>query len=420
MEILNKYHLKPEINEIGILLKNVSEFYQALNHGKDFLRTPHLLTENLEKIKFYKTETREKIEQYLETICECHNILKEFMPIIKYMSDEDFIEFFKYKEIYNQDIDRGLYKEIAIKIFDEMDKAKSTIPSTPQSICTIFNEILHAEKDETCIDIGMGKGRLAIVAGNEKIKGIEINGTRKEIADVMMMISNKKGEIFLADALDGNFEKEDVVLVDPPFGFNINPEVEDRDYLKWGNPMRNSEGHFLSLAIDKAKKRGAIILPQGALFRGGAEAEVRSNIIKDGCIEGVISLPAKILSYTGILVSIVFFRKDKKCDKIFFLDATTSFFRKIRGGVLIDDENLEELINIYKNFKEIEGISKLVSTDEVVKNDGILNVGRYIETIVEKEDPAKLEKEMKEYSKKADEFKRKSDIILEKLINATK
>jgi hypothetical protein len=38
----------------------------------------------------------------------------------------------------------------------------------------------------------------------------------------------------------------------------------------------------------------AIILPHGVLFRGGAEKGIRKKLLKDGHIDTVIGLPAKL------------------------------------------------------------------------------------------------------------------------------
>jgi type I restriction enzyme M protein len=48
----------------------------------------------------------------------------------------------------------------------------------------------------------------------------------------------------------------------------------------------------------------AIILPHGVLFRGGAEARIRTKLLKDGHIDTVIGLPAKLFFSTGIPVCI--------------------------------------------------------------------------------------------------------------------
>jgi type I restriction enzyme M protein len=49
----------------------------------------------------------------------------------------------------------------------------------------------------------------------------------------------------------------------------------------------------------------AIILPHGVLFRGGAEARIRTKLLKDGNIDTVIGLPAKLFFSTGIPVCIL-------------------------------------------------------------------------------------------------------------------
>jgi hypothetical protein len=47
----------------------------------------------------------------------------------------------------------------------------------------------------------------------------------------------------------------------------------------------------------------AIILPHGVLFRGGAEAEIREKLLKDGRIDTVIGLPAaKLITFSGLAV----------------------------------------------------------------------------------------------------------------------
>jgi hypothetical protein len=42
----------------------------------------------------------------------------------------------------------------------------------------------------------------------------------------------------------------------------------------------------------------AIILPHGVLFRGGTEARIREKLLKDGHIDTVIGLPAKLFFST--------------------------------------------------------------------------------------------------------------------------
>ena len=415
MQILKKYKFN-ETEKIGlIVIQQLGEFYISLEDEQNFLREAHFLVKNLNKINFYEKENRESIEKYLESICECHKFLKEYKIFIKEFSDDDFKYFFNFSKIYSQDLARGLYKDIALKIIDKIKGVEKFSYSTPNEINIIIDNILEVKKEESCLDFAFGKGSLAIQVSNKNIYGMEINSFYREIAQLMLEIANKEGEVKLGDALKDKIDEADVVVSNPPFGLNISSS-EDKEYLQWGNPLRSSDTHFISLALSKMKSRGALVLPQGALFRGGAEGEVRKKIIKEGYVEGIISLPNNIMNFTGIPISIVFLRKDKTMNKVFMLDATKDFFKKVRGGVVIEAKTLERIINIYNNFEKVEGISKMVSVEEILENDGVLNVGRYIEIKTKQINSMELLEEIKETYESIEKFKNESNLILEKLM----
>ena len=53
------------------------------------------------------------------------------------------------------------------------------------------------------------------------------------------------------------------------------------------------------LAVLKHDGRMATVMPHGVLFRGGAEQRIRTKLLKDGHIDTVIGLPAKLFYSTG-------------------------------------------------------------------------------------------------------------------------
>jgi type I restriction enzyme M protein len=67
-------------------------------------------------------------------------------------------------------------------------------------------------------------------------------------------------------------------------------------------PPKNGDYAFLLhlLASLKSTGKGAIILPHGVLFRGGAEASIRREIVERGYLKGIIGLPANLFYGTGI------------------------------------------------------------------------------------------------------------------------
>ena len=417
MENLRKYPFTNQILNNILFIKLLSEFYYSLNQGKDFLREPHYLVKNLNKINFFEKETKENVEKYINDIINCHDFLIKYKNILEDLKDEDFIKIFSPKGIYNQEIDRGQYTSIALNIIQKLEKYinQPGISSTSEIINIICSKILKVEKNETCFDFAYGKGALALQVGNIKISGMEINEENQEIGNLLLKISNKQGEIILGNSLEKNIPEADVIVSEPPFGTAFSSKEEKR-YLQWGEPSRLADLAFVSLAIAKAKNRGAIVVPQGVLFRGGNEEKIRENLIKSGYIEGIISLPNNIMNCTSIPVSIIFFRKNKVCSKIFMLDTTKDFFKKIRGGVVIDDEKLEKLISIYENFKEVENISKYINIEKIIENQSVLTVGRYIDTKTEEININDLANKMNKNFKIARKMGKESNDLLKKLM----
>jgi len=77
-------------------------------------------------------------------------------------------------------------------------------------------------------------------------------------------------------------------------------------------PQKNGDYAFLLhiLTCLKSTGKGAVILPHGVLFRGGAESTIRREIVRRGYIKGIIGLPANLFYGTGIPACIVVLDKE--------------------------------------------------------------------------------------------------------------
>ena len=91
-------------------------------------------------------------------------------------------------------------------------------------------------------------------------------------------------------------------------------------------PQKNGDYAFLLhiLACLKSTGKGAVILPHGVLFRGGAEADIRREIVRRGYIKGIIGLPANLFYGTGIPACIIVLDKENAAARkgIFMIDAS--------------------------------------------------------------------------------------------------
>lgn len=123
----------------------------------------------------------------------------------------------------------------------------------------------------------------------------------------------------------------------------------------------------------------AVILPHGVLFRGGAEARIRTKLLKDGHIDTVIGLPANLFYSTGIPVCILVLKKCKKSDDVLFINASEHFEKGKRQNSL-SLEHIDKILDTYQFRREEDRYSRRVSMQEIETNDHNLNISRYIST----------------------------------------
>jgi type I restriction enzyme M protein len=143
----------------------------------------------------------------------------------------------------------------------------------------------------------------------------------------------------------------------------------------------------------------ATVLPHGALFRSGAEGQIRKYIIeKQNYLDAVIGLPSNLFYGTSISATILIFKKCRKDDEdIIFIDASKDF-EKVGNQNKLNDENIEKIYNAYKNRKEIAKYSHKASVKEIKENEYNLNISRYVDTFEEEEniDIESVTKKLKE------------------------
>jgi type I restriction enzyme M protein len=136
----------------------------------------------------------------------------------------------------------------------------------------------------------------------------------------------------------------------------------------------------------------AVVMPHGALFRGGAEGHIRKYIIeKQNYLDAVIGLPSNLFYGTSIPATVLVFKKCRKDDEdILFIDASKEF-EKVGNKNRLTDENIKKIFDTYNNRKEIEKYSHKASLTEIKENDFNLNIPRYVDTF-EEEEPIDIEK----------------------------
>jgi len=187
----------------------------------------------------------------------------------------------------------------------------------------------------------------------------------------------------------GGLKTFDYVVANPPFSFKAwssGVDVANDPYgrFEYGTPpAKNGDYAFLLhiLASLKSTGKGAVILPHGVLFRGGAEADIRTRLIRQGFIKGLIGLPANLFYGTGIPACIVVLDKENASARkgIFMVDASKGYIKDGNKNRL-RAQDIHKIVDIFNRQVELDGYSKMVPLATIEANGYNLNLPRYIDS----------------------------------------
>ena len=181
----------------------------------------------------------------------------------------------------------------------------------------------------------------------------------------------------------------DAVVSNPPYSQNWDPTDMDVDprFKEYGiAPKGKADYAFLLHDLFHLKSNGimTIVLPHGVLFRGGDEREIRKNLIEKNNIDTIIGLPANIFFGTGIPTIIMILKKQKNNTDIQIIDASKGFIKEGKNNKLRACD-IKKIVDAVINRCDIPKFSRIVSRDEIRKNDYNLNIPRYVDSSEEHE-----------------------------------
>jgi type I restriction enzyme M protein len=185
----------------------------------------------------------------------------------------------------------------------------------------------------------------------------------------------------------------EAIVANPPFSaqWSANPLfMSDDRFSQYGKlaPASKADYAFVQHMIYQLAENGtmAIVLPHGALFRGGAEQHIRKYLIKDkNYLDAVIGLPENIFYGTSIPTVIMVFKKCKEVpEDVLFIDSSNDF-EKVKTQNKLRKADIDKIIDTYTHRKEIEKYSHRATLAEIEDNDFNLNIPRYVDTFEEEE-----------------------------------
>ena len=303
------------------------------------------------------------------------------------------------------------YEYLMRKFATESGKSKGQF-YTPAEVSRVLSKILGLDKitqgSITIYDPTCGSGSLLIKAADEAkcnvtIYGQEMDNATAALAKMnMIMHSKETAEIWQDNTLSAPYFKDEkdgtklkrfnYIVANPPFstkswsnGVDVEGETYER-FKGFGTPPDKNGDYAFMLHIIKSLKandgKAAVILPHGVLFRGNAEEEIRTNIIKKGLIKGIIGLPANLFYGTGIPACIIVIDKENAASRkgIFMIDASKGFIKDGNKNRL-REQDIHKIVDVFEKQLDIPKYSRMVPMKEIAEdNEYNLNIPRYIDS----------------------------------------
>ena len=236
-----------------------------------------------------------------------------------------------------------------------------------------------------------------------KLYGQEHEPGTWAMANMNMIIHDMEGEIQIGDTFrkpkfrQGNrLQTFDRVVANPMWN---QTEFKEKDYdadeldrfpKGAGFPGNKADWgwvqHILASLNDKG--RAAVVLDTGAASRGSGNAntnkekDVRQWFVEQDLIEGVIYLPENLFYNTTAPGIILFLNKAKPKDrkeKLFLLNASREFAKGDPKNYIPEDA-IMRIAETFTAWREVEKYSRIVTREEIAKNDFNISPSRYIHT----------------------------------------
>lgn len=304
---------------------------------------------------------------------------------------------------------------------------------TPQTVSRIMAKILVGMSDKIeaaeIYDGAAGSGSLILHLAHELgyagdleraivyTQDISTKSTRFLRLNMMLNgFSNSLGNIVRGDTLespahfntphepDSGLKKFDYITTNPPFKTDFSA-TRDRIEQNWSNTKRFFAGipkipktkkdsmaiylMFIQHALYSLKDSGkaAIVVPTGFLTaKSRIEMAIRTKMVDEKMLMGVIQMPSNIFANTGTNVSVIFLDKANTHDDVILIDAS-KLGEKVKEGknqkTVLRENEVQQIIDTFINREEVEDFSVIVPFDDLKEKNYSFSAGQYFEVKIQ-------------------------------------
>lgn len=325
----------------------------------------------------------------------------------------DLVEHFSTRTLSNEAVPPDVFGnayEYLIKRFADLSNKKAGEYYTPRSVVSLLVNVLDPQEGERVYDPACGTGGMLIeviehvkASGGSpktlwgKLYGQEKVLTTSGIARMNMLLHGIEDfKIAREDTLRNpafysgdHLARFECVVANPPFslknwgesgwasdkwGRNRLGGVPPKGYADWAWVQ-----HMLASATPTTG-RVAVVLPQGALFRQGAEARIRAQVLNEDLVDAVIGLAPNLFYGAGLAACVLILRLEKpteKANKVLFINGE-QLLKRGRNQNTLEPEHAQQILQAYQTYSDSGGLARVMTLETIVGNDYNLNIPLYV------------------------------------------
>lgn len=302
--------------------------------------------------------------------------------------------------------------EYLLKEFADQGGKKGGQSYTPRPVVRMMCRLVAPQPGESVYDPCAGSGGMLILsreyvdehdrdgtAGRRlALAGQELNGAAWAMAKMNMLLHGiRDADLRNGDTLadpkhvdGGKLRLFSKIITNPPFSQSYDQAETRRHFgtrMRYGwTPDSGKKADLMfvqhMLAVLKPNGTAATVMPHGVLFRGGAERDIRIGMLRDDCVEAVIGLAPNLFYGTGIPACILILRGPdgirEHAGQVLFINADRDFTTG-RAQNQLGFEHAEKIVSVYRQWREIDGYSRIVPVQTLLAADANLNIRRWVD-----------------------------------------
>lgn len=329
---------------------------------------------------------------------------------------------FNFEDVFGEKYDffSRIFEHL-LKGFNNAGGGKYAEYYTPRAIAQVMARLLVGDDAElrgvTCYDPSAGTGTLLMALahqiGEERctIYSQDISEKSSEMLRLNLILNNFASS--LQNVVQGNtltepshkedngtLKKFDFIVSNPPFKLDF-PEYRETlatDTIRFWAGVPNAVKKvdptkpkmaiytcFIQHVLNSLKPngKGAIVIPTGFITaKSGVEKRILQRIVDEHWVYGVVSMPSNVFATTGTNVSVLFFDKSAKADKVILIDASKLGEEYKEGNnkkSRLRDFEVEQIVRTFRNCEAVDDFSVAVTYDEIKEKGYSLSAGQYFD-----------------------------------------